>query len=177
MAALPSFGLTSYACSPSACSHAPGPEPSSRLSLFSVPWNGILPTTNTTRAWSPIAPPRCSLLSIPSPQGAPEAFLLVASVAWQHLTPHTRRAVRASCRSGRQLHDSLWEHLQLDLEIPGRFDAGSRGLLSPAPTPSELRTCVSGVLQRGARLQGMTLSFQHAPYDEPLPPQEREQQM
>ncbi len=124
------------------------------------------------------------LLLKPLPQGAPEVFLVVASVAWQHLTPHTRRAVRASSRSGRQLHDSLWEHLQLALGAPGRsffsFRGRPKGAPCPAPTPSELRTCVSGVLQRGARLRSMNLSFQRAPssmYGKPLPPKEREQQL
>ncbi len=105
----------------------------------------------------------------------------MASVSWQHLTPYTRRAIRVSCRSGRQLHDSLWEHLRLEFGLPNQsFDfvrGQSRNALRTAPTPSELRTCVSGVLQRGARLRSMTLSFPRARGGEPFPLQEREQQL
>ncbi len=91
-----------------------------------------------------------------------EAFLCVASVAWQYLRPDSRRVIRAACRNGRLLHDSLLTHLGLDLGVryQGPVDSDNEDAdAAPlqAPTPREVASYVSGVLQRGASLQAVTL--------------------
>lgn len=115
------------------------------------------------------------------PQVPGDVFLVVASVLWQRLPTDDRKAIRASCRSGRRMHDSLLKKLNLKLGVPWRlrhlFDEELEEEPLTAPTPSELRTCVDGVLQRGARLQDVNLMFEKPWLEAPLPPQEREEQL
>ncbi len=110
--------------------------------------------------WPPVAP---------HPQEPPapaEAFLEVASVAWQQLPTTARKAIRAASRSGRLLHDSMLTHLQLDIkpsqDPPEDSETDDDGEddedeVEHRPTPAELQACVSGVVARGARLQALTL--------------------
>ncbi len=107
----------------------------------------------------------------------------VASAAWQHLSLEGRKAVRAASRAGRHLHDSLLKQLRLNLDPPQllSFDCPDDGDAfgfeiesAPAATPSELRTCVAGMLHRGARLQGLSLVM-YSPAS--VPQLQREQQL
>lgn len=91
-----------------------------------------------------------------------EAFLHVALVAWQYLPLDSRRALRAASRNGRLLHDSLLTHLGLNLGVPDQRPMDSDNEEADAaplqpPTPSELASYMSGVLQRGATLQALEL--------------------
>ncbi len=102
-----------------------------------------------------------------------DAVLQACGLAWPHLPPDSRRAVRATCRGGRLLHDSLATQLQLHLgpELPR-----CQMLRGPEPpTPTELRACVSGVLRRGARLGCLELSA--LPYFKTELPAERAHQL
>ncbi len=89
---------------------------------------------------------------------SPEAFLRGASIAWAHLQPKEQKAIRATCRSGRQLHDRLTTHLRVTL---GR-DPAQRERQQHQPSPPELRTSLGAVVRRGARLQSLTVWFRNA---------------
>lgn len=88
----------------------------------------------------------------------PDACLQGMSVAWGYLQPENRKAVRATCRDGRQLHDRHTTHLRLTL---GR-DPGQREQQQQQPSLTELRASLDAVVQRGARLQSLTVWFRDA---------------
>ncbi len=87
-----------------------------------------------------------------------EAFLQAASVAWGHLRREERKAVRASCRSGRQQHDRLLCDLYLTLGHLHPHHLGVQPEQSP-PSPPELRASLQAALGRGARPQELSLCF------------------
>lgn len=89
---------------------------------------------------------------------APEAFLQGASIAWAHLLPNEQKAIRATCRNCRQLHDRLTTHLRLTL---GR-DPAQRQRQQHQPSRPELRTSLGAVVQRGAQLKSLTVWFRNA---------------
>ncbi len=94
-----------------------------------------------------------------------EAFLRVASVAWAHLQPEERKAVRATCRSGRQLHYRLTTHLRIKLgqDPDQRQQQQQQGQqLLHQPSPRELRASLRALVRRGARLQLLTVWFRDA---------------
>lgn len=122
-------------------------------------------------------------MSVQVPFGGVCLLVQVASAAWQQLSPDARKAVRAASCGGRHLHDSLLKHLRLSLDPPQLlsfdwhndgdafdFETESR----PAATPMELRTCVAGMLRRGARVQGLTLAMYSS---DSVPQEQREQQL
>lgn len=56
-------------------------------------------------------------------------------------------ALRATCREGHVLHDTLLCNLRLKLRLPSMLEG-----VAPAPDPGELKRMVSSVLQRGKPL-------------------------
>ncbi len=88
---------------------------------------------------------------------SPEAFLLGVSTAWAHLQPEERKAIRAACRNGRQLHDRL----TVDPRITLGRDPGPREQ-QHQPSPTELRSSLGALVRRGARLQSLTVWFRDA---------------
>ncbi len=97
---------------------------------------------------------------------SPDAFLRGASIAWAHLQPEERKAVRATCRDGRQLHDRLTTHLRIKLvyhKVQKRKAARGQqhGQQNQAPLLSRpgLRTSLGAMVARGARLQSLTVWF------------------
>ncbi len=108
------------------------------------------PTLATAAISSPRAPAALRHVSA-------DAFLAATCIAWSHLQPAERKAIRACCRAGRLQHDRLLSHLRLTLG-PSSPDGSS----SQAPTilePHQLRDSLHGVLGRGARLQSLAVRF------------------
>ncbi len=86
-----------------------------------------------------------------------EAFLQGASIAWAHLRPQERKAIRATCLNGRQLHDRLTTDLRINL---GKNYVHQRvGHQQHQPSPQELRASLGALVQRGARLHSLKVSF------------------
>ncbi len=109
---------------------------------------------------------------------SPEAFMRVVSVAWSHLKPPARKAIRATCRSGRLQHDSLLTDLRIVLGQGGPRKRGTPKAVRQQqqrqqqqqeqqrePTPQELRASLQAVLGRGARLQALKVRFKDAKDD------------
>ncbi len=97
-------------------------------------------------------------------QVPPEALLQGASVAWAHLRPAERKAIRATCRNGRHLHDSLTTGLRI---VVGR-DATQQEQQHQEhhqPTPPELQASLRAVVRRGSRLQSLTMRFDNPDED------------
>ncbi len=86
-----------------------------------------------------------------------EAFFYATCVAWAHLQPAERKAIRASCRAGRLQHDSLLLDLRLTLGTSSPDGPPSQD--PTIPEPHQLRTSLHGVLGRGARLQSLAVRF------------------
>ncbi len=86
-----------------------------------------------------------------------DAILAATCIAWEHLQPAERKAIRACCRAGRLQHDSLLSHLRLTLG-PSSPD-GSSSQAPTIPEPHQLRSSLHGVLGRGARLQSLAVRF------------------
>lgn len=82
-----------------------------------------------------------------------EVFLQATSLAWGHLRREERKAIRASCRAGRQQHDRLLCGLRLKL---GRVTPQGEEF---KPLPPELRSSLQAAVGRGARPQSLTLRF------------------
>lgn len=101
---------------------------------------------------------------------SPEAFMRAVSVAWGHLKPPARKAIRATCRSGRLQHDSLLTELHIVLGEGGPRKKGATKAArqqqqqeqqqQSEPTSQELRISLQAVLGRGARLQALKVRFQ-----------------
>ncbi len=89
----------------------------------------------------------------PRPASA-ESFLAATCIAWGHLQPAERKAIRACCRAGRLQHDGLLTDLRLKFGNgrPRRDDY-------EAPMSSQLRSSLLGVVGRGARLRSLAISF------------------
>ncbi len=121
--------------------------------------------------------PTCPPSQMSQDQGSSptlDSFLQACACAWDRLSPSARRAVRATCQSGRLLHD----HLLTQLCIQAGWENEHRPAVGPrAPTPAELHACVHAVLQRGAKLADLSLSFIKSKNYGHLPPREREQQL
>ncbi len=111
-----------------------------------------------------------------SPQTSTDAFIQATCIAWQHLQPADRKAVRASCRGGRLQHDRLLTHLQLTLGATRpqeAIDAGNNNnnyyknnnnenkitIAHGSPAAGQIRTSLQGVLARGARLGSLAVCF------------------
>ncbi len=90
----------------------------------------------------------------PRPASA-ESFLAATCIAWGHLQPAERKAIRACCRAGRLQHDSLLTDLKLTLGMSSALEEHNYS----APTLSELRASLEAVVDRGARLQSLTVQF------------------
>ncbi len=93
--------------------------------------------------------------------GAPGAqvfspFFQAAQLAWDHLEPSTRSAIRGSCRSGRMLHDSSFSHT-LKLHLAWNNDEGV--WLDRPPTAAELGALLSLLAARKAQLDTMHISI------------------
>ncbi len=91
-------------------------------------------------------PPTCCHVSS-------EAFLQATTVAWGHLQKAERKAIRATCHSGRLQHDRLLTHLHLTLgDVTQQYD-------DPSQCPHRLRASLQAVIRRGARLRCLSLCF------------------
>ncbi len=97
---------------------------------------------------------------------SPDTILRGVSIVWDYLQPAERRAVRATCRSGRQLHDRLTTHLRLTLgQDPGQREQQQQQqqhYQQQQPSPRELRASLRALVRRGARLQLLTVWFRDA---------------
>lgn len=83
------------------------------------------------QAHSPQLPVSC----LPSP----------SCIAWEHLQPAERKALRATCRAGRLQHDGLLSELRLTLGCGGSPEEHSNGNerhegKDEEPSPPQLRT-------------------------------------
>ncbi len=124
--------------------------------------------------------PRCSMRAarpwpgcgLPHPDAAhrvsPEAFLRVASIAWAHLQPEERMAIRATCRSGHQLHDRLTTELGLHVGRDPTQLEGPPQQQQEQPLPPEPRAPLQAAGGHGARLplQPLTVRFDDAQDDD-----------
>ncbi len=90
-----------------------------------------------------------------------ESFLQGTTIAWGHLQPAERKAIRACCRAGRLQHDRLLGELRLSLgkSMPQR-DGLDPGPLLPAP--SQVLSSLLAAVGRGARPQLLELWFKDA---------------
>lgn len=106
------------------------------------------------------------------PQAPVDAFYQTAEVAWDYLSPGTKQVVRQTSARGRTLFDSRLTDLvvrlghrkpdPLDLRFPtgdGDWDSSNVAVAAPPPTPAELRSTLSAILRRGARLRVLRLRF------------------
>ncbi len=100
-------------------------------------------------------PPGCVLHPEAARRVSPDAFLRGASIAWAHLQPEERKAIRATCRNGRQLHDRLITDLRITLGPDQREGQAQQH----QPSPLELRVLLGAVVWRGARLQSLRVWF------------------
>ncbi len=89
---------------------------------------------------------------------SPEAFLQGTSIAWAHLQPEERKAIRAACSSCRQLHDRLVIDLRISLGHD-RAQHEEQRQHQHQPAPQELRASLGAVMRRGARPQSLTVRF------------------
>ncbi len=87
-----------------------------------------------------------------------EAFLQGTTIAWGHLQPAERKAIRACCRAGRLQHDRLLGELRVTLGDGAPLSSGPDPNRAPPP-PSQLRASLQGLMGRGARPQSLSLSF------------------
>ncbi len=100
---------------------------------------------------------------------SPEAFLRGASVAWAYLHADERKAIRATCCNGRQLHDRLTTGLQMKLggkkPREGRPEptGGQQDRQQQQPSPLRLRASLGAMVARGARLQSLTVLVLNGP--------------
>ncbi len=92
-----------------------------------------------------------------------DPLLRVAAVAWDYLEPPERKIIRASCRSGRLLHDRLLTHLSMAPVGTGDHPA----------TPQHIASAVAAAIARGARLHSCNIVFS----DLEAPPAAREEQL
>ncbi len=83
-------------------------------------------------------------------------FLQATQVAWNYLDPTTRKAIRATSRSGRLLHDSSLTHLGVRL---GRYH-DLRGWLEEVPLDAkELKALLWDLQVRKARIDSLRISI------------------
>ncbi len=113
-------------------------------------WQQPTPATATMSSARPTAGP-CHVSS--------SAFLAATCVAWAHLQPAERKAIRASCRAGRLQHDSLLVDLRLTLGTASPDSSTGNATNLTNPEPNQLRSSLHGVLGRGARLQSLAVRF------------------
>ncbi len=123
-------------------------------------------------------------------QVSANTFFQVAGAAWDYLHPSTQQAIRQTSSTGRTLHDSRITslvarlgHGKPDVIDAGKVCHGGQGLRSTEeageitpPTPSELRSTVAAVVQRGARLTTLRLRCLRR-HERHLPLREREEQL
>ncbi len=107
------------------------------------------------------------------PQLHADTFYHVAGIAWEHLHPGSRRAIRHASVTGRTLHDSRLTDLRIRLghSKPDMYDDVDysadeedwNGIAASSaagpPTPAELRSTLDAVVHRGARLKVLRLRF------------------
>ncbi len=97
-----------------------------------------------------------------------DSFFQATRIAWEHLRPAERKALRTTCHTGRLQHDGLLSELRFTLgcggspEEDGNDKEGHEGEKAEPecpPSPSQLQTAIQGALSRGARPQSLTLWF------------------
>ncbi len=93
----------------------------------------------------------------PRPVSA-EAFLQCTTVAWSHLQPAERKAIRACCWAGRLQHDRMLAKLRLFLGDGASLWRAPDPNRAPPPAP-QLRASLQGVVGRGARPRSNFLYF------------------
>lgn len=78
-----------------------------------------------------------------------DIFVGVCEVVWSYLRHHwdTKKHIRVACRHGRQLHDRMCTSLTLDLSKTTKVPH------------ADIRTTLSGMVQRGARFQIAEVKF------------------
>ncbi len=109
------------------------------------------------------SPATYALPTRPAALQAYETFLQVCGCAWKHLKDVGATAcIRATCRDGRRVHDSVLDELTLDLSVgPDGDNEGDDDIDPdlPPPTPDQLRSLMTGLLGRGAKLKHLELVF------------------
>ncbi len=78
-----------------------------------------------------------------------DIFVSVCEVVWSYIANQwdTREHIRTACRHGRQLHDRMSTSLVLDLSKTTKVPH------------ADIRTTLSGMVQRGARFQTAVVMF------------------